>query len=149
MPRGYPITDFWLVVEKTDGCWLWRACTIPDGYGMFRDKLAHRTSWEMENGPIPPGMHVCHHCDNPPCVRPDHLFLGTASDNMQDRNAKGRHYSTKGEGNGHAKLAASDVPRVKQMAKAGQSYREIAGSLGVSRSSIAHIVKGRTWKEVA
>lgn len=88
---------FWAKVEKTDGCWLWTAALSTTGYGRIGvgKKMAytHRLSWEMHNGPIPPGMHICHHCDNPKCVRPDHLFLGTRTDNMRDMWRKGRGWS--------------------------------------------------------
>lgn len=77
------------------GCWEWLGARANGGYGLFavqnpRRITAHRYSWELHNGPIPAGMHVLHHCDNPPCVNPAHLFLGTASDNMRDMLAKGR-----------------------------------------------------------
>lgn len=85
---------FWRSVDKTDadGCWLWRC--VSGKYGQFtvngRNIGAHRASWAMHFGPIPDGVFVCHRCDNPRCVRPDHLFLGTHGDNMADMVAKGR-----------------------------------------------------------
>lgn len=86
---------FWDCVAKTELCWIWTASKNSDGYGGLKldgkSKKAHRVSWEMHNGPIPPGMHVLHRCDNPPCVRPDHLFLGTHKKNMEDRELKKRH----------------------------------------------------------
>lgn len=87
---------FWDGVDKQpgDGCWEWTGHCNDGGYGRVtrqtEDRLAHRYAWELENGPIPDGMFVCHHCDNPPCVRPDHLFLGTHTDNMRDAQRKGR-----------------------------------------------------------
>jgi len=86
---------FWDKVQKTDTCWLWIGSTNQDGYGRFNigGKLggAHRYSFELHTGEIPEGMHVLHTCDTPACVRPDHLFLGTHSDNMQDMYRKRRH----------------------------------------------------------
>ncbi len=86
---------FWAKVNKTEGCWLWTgakqgkygALTIP---GRREPLRAHRLSWELHNGPIPDGLWVLHHCDNPPCVKPEHLFLGDRRDNMLDAAAKGR-----------------------------------------------------------
>lgn len=94
---------FWLRVMKTDTCWIWNGWSGNKNYGRMSiyDKgkmkniptLAHRVSWELHNGKIPHGIHVLHKCDNPPCVNPDHLFLGTHKDNMMDMSKKGRHRS--------------------------------------------------------
>lgn len=90
---------FWNKVEKTDGCWLWTASKNRQGYGYFRfdGKMmkAHRMAWLLVHGEIPEGMLVCHTCDNPSCVNPEHLWLGTNQDNQNDMNAKGRHGFTK------------------------------------------------------
>lgn len=107
--RTLPVeTRFWTKVDR-DGsppehvpgigrCWIWTGMKHPPGYGLLwlsnkdnpRSVLAHRFSYELHNGPIPEGMFICHRCDNPPCVRPEHLFLGTHQDNMDDMHAKGR-----------------------------------------------------------
>ena len=100
-----PITEtFWVKVSGVDSldpdkCWVWTGATVNGGYGSIKvhkvTKLAHRVSWELEYGESPGDLSVCHKCDNPPCVRPSHLFLGTHSENMKDMKAKGRGRNSK------------------------------------------------------
>ncbi len=93
-PATPPSARFWQKVQKGDGCWEWQGSRNKLGYGITslrgRAIRAHRVSWEIVNGPIPDGLLVCHRCDNPACVRPDHLFLGTQIDNLRDMRTKGR-----------------------------------------------------------
>lgn len=96
MPRWTPFEPyFWSLVQKTEGCWLWLGNLESGGYGrVWRNRRrvkAHRVAWELTNGPIPDGLFACHHCDNKKCVRPDHIFLGTPADNMQDWTRKGKN----------------------------------------------------------
>lgn len=88
------IDDFWTHVRKSHehGCWTWTAKTEPKGYGRWRSTLAHRESWRRANGDIPDGLWILHHCDNPPCVNPAHLYLGTVVENVRDMIDRGRKY---------------------------------------------------------
>lgn len=83
---------FWRNVDKRgpDECWEWKRARNSSGYGRLGSTAAHRVAWHLTNGQIPDGMYICHHCDNPPCCNPAHLFCGTQTDNMQDAKAKNR-----------------------------------------------------------
>lgn len=152
---------FWSKVNRSssDGCWPWIGSTSAYGYGEFqtgsrRSKTrkvyrAHRVAWELIHGNIPLGLHVLHRCDNPPCVRPDHLFLGTAADNVADRIAKGRTNQPTGEAIGMAKLTVREVVQIRLQRLHGKSVIALAKEYGVSRSSIYSIVNYKMWKEVA
>lgn len=138
---------FWAKVNKTPDCWLWGGATDRDGYGKIGERGesigAHRVSYELANGPIPAGMCVLHSCDNPPCVNPGHLSIGTQADNMTDRDAKGR--GPKGELNPNSVL---DWPRVRDIRSrhaAGETCAAIARSMGVGKSNISMIVLNLRW----
>ncbi len=137
---------FWSKVIRGEDCWEWVAARTQAGYGRFSaHDYAHRYSWELHNGPIPEGMFVCHRCDNPPCVRPDHLFVGTARDNVHDAVAKGRFLH--GETSTSSKLTTADVIDIRHRV-ARESISDIARRFGVERSHIRSIVAGRRWAHV-
>lgn len=138
-----------------DSCWEWQRATNQFGYGTLtvdgRRIYAHRLAFELYAGmSIPFGMHVCHRCDNPRCINPDHLFLGTRSDNMRDCFAKGRSsvkpVSLIGERNPAAKLNGDDVAKIREMLKSGSSQLSVARRFGVSQSQVSNIKRGVQWK---
>jgi hypothetical protein len=142
---------FWEKVDKSGDCWEWTAGRIPSGYGSVyyqeQRQPAHRVAWQLVNGPIPPGMFVCHRCDNPPCVRPDHLFLGTPADNSADRDRKGRSNPPRGE-RSRTRLTADDVIVIRDMRRLGASQAWLGRAYGLSPTAIAHICHRRTWRHV-
>jgi len=144
---------FWQKVEKTDGCWNWTSAKHPKGYGLFsiknRNQRAHRVSYELCKGPIPEGMQVLHECDNPSCVKPEHLFLGTNADNMADKVAKGRqaHFCPgRGEDSPTAKLTTKQVLAIREAV--GVPHKVLAADYGVSRRQIEDIRARRAWKHL-
>ena len=153
----YPSMEnyFWERVDKTsnvDGCWGWTGSKSPSGYGQTGDKrwkykMAHRMSYAIHYGSIPQGLMVCHRCDNPGCVNPLHLFLGTNSDNLLDASAKGRLAA--GSRNGNAKLCEKQVRRIVEEYRK-RKYRgillELSSRYNVSSTAIGRIVRGQGWK---
>lgn len=131
--------------EPFSGCWLWTAGIVGKGYGHFDSGRAHRFSWERRYGAIPNGLMVCHKCDTPSCVNPEHLFLGTALDNVRDCIQKGRE--AKGEKQGAAKLTESDVILILELANT-TGNKALARRFGVSPSAIRFIIQRKTWKHV-
>ena len=146
---------FWGKVKKTDGCWLW-AGEKERRYGRIRDASVngrrknlrtHRVAWVLGCGQIPDGLCVLHRCDNPICVRLDHLFLGTMRDNTDDMMAKGRNRYTSRRGAMHqnAKLSETDVSLIRSEATKGSSRSDLAVRFGVTVSNISCIVRRRSW----
>ena len=134
------------------GCWIWMGSSQVRGYGEIisnnRKYLAHRASYEAFVGQIPKGMYVCHACDNVACVNPNHLFLGTQKQNLQDMKTKGR--STRGEKNAMSKLTENDVRIIKKFffTKEDVADKEIAKLYNVCRQTINSIRNGRKWNHV-
>lgn len=133
--------------NNTTGCWEWTAA-VCDGYGRVRFQgkmqLAHRVSFELHFGSIPDGPLVCHRCDNPICVNPEHLFLGSHSDNMADMAHKGRRRgitAVHGERHGRAKITDADVATIRS---SGQSSVALAREFDVSDRQIRHIRAGKS-----
>lgn len=179
MAKGRPRTPiaerFWPRVQKggPGECWEWMGGRFPTGYGACwdgdRTGKAHRISWEMAHGSIPNGMCVLHRCDNPPCVNPDHLFLGTIDDNNRDMMAKGRGVfpgpkrPATGDRNGSrttpasrprgervatAKLTESQAKEIIRLAAAGKPRRVIAALFGIHYLHVCRIFRGGCWKHL-
>jgi len=139
-----------------NGCWNWTGGTISDGYGSIRfvtdngkiESYAHRVSWIIHRGKIPDGLKVLHHCDNPRCCNPDHLWLGTDLDNALDKTEKGRNNVPYGENAGSAKLKSEQVYEIRKLHSDGMPQRQIAKRFGIVHNTVGQIVLGRTWKRV-
>ncbi len=153
--KGMPAEDrFLFQVKKTESCWIWAAAIDRDGYGIFRGTVggktytkAHRYSWVFHTGEIiPSGTLVCHKCDNPRCVNPDHLFLGTPADNMRDKISKGRHRARKGADSPSAILTEEQVLRI---VKDPRPYAQIAADYGVRPSTIGSIKQRVAWRHLS
>jgi len=142
---------FWERVNKTKTCWIFTG-TLNGimGYGTIsREGIqtpAHRVSWEIHNGPIPFGMWVLHKCDNPPCVNPEHLYLGTVTENTNDKVNRGRLLV--GERVHNAKLTSGQVLSIRSRARSGESGSLIAKEFGMKRPYIRKVVTGERWKHL-
>lgn len=160
---------FWAKVRKTSTCWIWVASKRHKGYGAFAytqngvtiQDRAHRYSWQIHKGDIPPGVCVLHNCpggDNPACVNPAHLFLGSKADNNADMHLKGRarsgasktpadlcHYR-RGENHSNARLTQEQVQGLRDRRNQGASFSTLAREFGIGQTTAFKIVKGITWK---
>lgn len=151
--RKYPPLKerFWakVTVGTPGGCWLWNAQRL-FGYGRFKVegkmRCAHHIAWMLTHGEIPHGMFLCHRCDNPGCVNPAHLFLGTHDDNMRDMVAKRRQ--ARGDAHGSAKISARDVRKIRALGMKGEVRRKIAADFGIEHSTVGDILTGRSWAHV-
>ena len=151
---------FWRHVTRAadDECWEWTGSHNPDGYGHLRmhnrmgvpcDEDAHRLSWRLHHGAIPDGLCVLHTCDNPACVNPAHLFLGTIADNNHDMRLKGRDRHPRGEQNGRAKLTQAAVLDMRRRyAAGGISQEQLGREYGVCQSVAGRAIQGLTWKQL-
>lgn len=151
--RRRPLLErFWEKVDRRpgdDSCWLWTASTGGEmGYGRFwvdgKRENAHRVSWEIANGSIPEGLFVCHRCDTPRCVRPDHLFLGTPEENTHDMMRKGRKAT--GPRCGRAKLNWDQVEEIRQLSAQGATTVALGLRYGVHNETIRRIANGTGWR---
>lgn len=148
---NYAVGDkFWVNVIKTDSCWLWNGVKDDSGYGLLcidsNRSRAHRYSYTIHNGLIPKGLLVRHSCDNPSCVNPDHLSLGTHKDNKMDSILKLRHAHH--ESNGRAVITTEIALKVKDMITNGSSPLKISEKLGISKYIVIDIKRGKTWNNL-
>lgn len=157
---------FWSKVDKKGSihpihgqCWVWVGAIFSDGYGQLNGRRAHRLSWELHFGKIPEGLCICHKCDNPLCVNPTHLFLGTHQDNMKDRDIKGRaacgdrngrrthpESTVRGEKYWSARLTEDEVRLIREFSELG--CKVLARMFGVSPNTTSRIIRGKAWNHV-
>ncbi len=136
------------------GCWLWTGGQDGHGYGLitirpeFVAARTHRLSYLAFNGEIPEGIHVLHTCDMPLCINPEHLFLGTHKENMEDMRKKNRAARMKGEKNFHAKLTEAKVLKMREEWKSGRHYKEIASEYGIKPTNVHRILSGKSWSHI-
>lgn len=139
---------FWAKVDNRngEGCWTWNGDSYPKGYGRLKidgkGKRAHRISYELFCGPIPDGLHVLHKCDNPACVRPDHLWVGTNKDNIRDKVKKGRQAHNRGVNHGRAKLTPKQVMKIRQDRR---TCAAIAADYQISETHAWQIKARKCW----
>ncbi len=146
---------FFLHVEKTETCWIWKGCTRGrrehQKYGAFKRGpkvwIASRASYDMFKGSIPENILVLHNCDNPLCVNPEHLRLGTQQENMNDMKSHKRQAKRSGEKHGNNKLLEVDIMEIRILSGFGVSNINIAKQFNISNALVCMIVKGKRWKD--
>lgn len=147
------------IPEPNSGCWLWDAAVSTGGYGRIGDGSskvlqAHRVAYEIHRGPIPPGLNVCHRCDVPLCVNPEHLFLGTQRENLDDMTRKGRASRAGlrvqiGERHSRSKVTADQVRAIRHAYDTGLSNQtELGATYGMTPAGIGYIVRRKHWRHV-
>jgi len=138
------IEKFFEKVNKTDGCWLWTGGKTKAGYGMThingKQYISSRASYIIHKGEIPEGLWICHHCDNPSCVNPDHIYAGSPKQNFTDMSIRERSWKTK--------LTVEQVKEIYSNRENGVMHKVIAKVYGVSRNTISGILNGWTWTSV-
>lgn len=144
---------FWNRVAKTGKCWEWVGSNNGTGYCQINIEgmhvYVHRLSYQLIHGEIPKGMSVCHRCDNPRCVRPSHLFLGTHQQNINDKMRKGRHNPVKGEASGRSKLTDKEVLSIREEYATGNLTQiQIAQQYNITESVICRIVNKKIWRHI-
>lgn len=167
------ITRFWSKVDKNGPvpshmphlghCWIWIASRMSTGYGAFNypngnspTQLSHRVAWQLSNGPIPNRLFVLHRCDNRKCVNPEHLFLGTNTDNVRDMIAKNRSPNLvknlgpvrRGSSQPNSKLIESQIIEIRRLGTDGFSCQKIAEQFGVTHGAIRLIIKRERWSHI-
>lgn len=154
VPSEY-VGKFWNLVNRCgDSCWSWMMSKTKRGYGVFyfngRRTTAHRFAYASSRGPIPENMCVCHTCDNPGCVNPDHLYLGTHNDNMRDKAERKRVVSNplKAERHWNAKLKNQDVIEIRNLWKQGWKQKDIGNKFGITARYVCEIVGRRCWRSI-
>jgi hypothetical protein len=155
--KKIPAEDrFWKKVDKSGDCWEWKASKTELGYGQFYPEhgspvKAHRYSYSISVGDIPINMCVCHTCDNPGCVNPGHLWVGSITDNAQDKVRKGRSFTGdhKGEKNKNAKLKSNDVLEIRRLYDSGKFTKELLSKMFLlSSGHVCNIINRKAWRNI-